>query len=53
LTEGLILSAAFDASDRARAGVDAERKAIIVVDVVVDAKSVEAGAFESEPSHYK
>src|SRR5208283_527242 len=46
LTEGLILSAAFDAGDRARAGIDAEREAVIVADVVVEAKSVEAGAFE-------
>ena len=46
LTEGLVLSAAFDAGDRAWAGIEAQREAVIVVYVMVDAKRVEAGAFE-------
>ena len=46
LTEGLVLSAAFDAGDRARAGIDAQHEAVIVVYVVVDAQRVQAGAFK-------
>ena len=37
LAEGLVLSADFDAGNRARAGIDAQREPVVIAHVVVDA----------------
>ncbi len=47
LSEGLILAAALDSSDRAGTDVGAQRQAVVVVDVVVEPQRIQTGAFKN------